>query len=42
MTGPNEGFVFRMASVAKFNFEYCGPFASYVADPYSVFTTKAL
>ncbi|HMM65526.1 MAG TPA: GNAT family N-acetyltransferase, partial [Dokdonella sp.] len=26
----------------RFGFDYCGPFADYVEDPYSVFMTKAL
>ena len=27
---------------ARFGFTYCGPFADYVEDPYSVFMTREL
>ncbi len=41
-TGATEPFRPARRLYAKFGFEYCGPFADYRPDPYSVFMTKAL
>ena len=41
-TGSMEAFAPARQLYAKFGFEYCGPFADYVPDPYSVFMTKEL
>ncbi|UUZ87175.1 GNAT family N-acetyltransferase [Paenibacillus sp. P26] len=41
-TGSMEAFEPARRLYAAFGFEYCGPFADYTEDPYSVFMTKAL
>lgn len=41
-TGSMESFVPARALYARFGFRPCGPFASYVEDPYSVFMTLDL
>jgi putative acetyltransferase len=41
-TGSMQAFAPARALYARFGFEFCGPFADYVADPYSVFMTRAL
>ena len=41
-TGSAEAFEPARKLYAKFGFMYCGPFADYVEDPYSVFMTKEL
>jgi putative acetyltransferase len=41
-TGPMEAFAAARNLYAKNGFTYCGPFAEYVPDPYSVFMTKVL
>jgi putative acetyltransferase len=41
-TGASEPFLPARRLYAKFGFEYCGPFADYRLDPYSVFMTRAL
>jgi putative acetyltransferase len=41
-TGSMEAFAPARALYARFGFELCGPFASYVDDPYSVFMTREL
>ncbi|HEY2862056.1 MAG TPA: GNAT family N-acetyltransferase [Casimicrobiaceae bacterium] len=41
-TGSREPFEPARRLYARFGFSYCGPFADYVADPYSVFMTKGL
>ncbi|HEX8162717.1 MAG TPA: GNAT family N-acetyltransferase [Pyrinomonadaceae bacterium] len=41
-TGSAEVFEPARRLYAKFGFTYCGPFADYVEDPYSVFMTKEL
>lgn len=41
-TGSVEGFEPARKLYAGFGFTYCGPFADYVEDPYSVFMTRAL
>ncbi len=40
-TGTNPAFTPARELYASFGFDYCGPFAQYVADPYSVFMTRA-
>jgi putative acetyltransferase len=39
-TGSMEAFEPARKMYAGFGFEYCGPFADYVEDPYSVFMTR--
>jgi putative acetyltransferase len=41
-TGSTPDFEPARKLYEKFGFEYCGPFADYRLDPYSVFMTKAL
>lgn len=41
-TGSMEAFEPARRLYADFGFTYCGPFADYVEDPYSVFMTKEL
>ncbi|HYW77026.1 MAG TPA: GNAT family N-acetyltransferase [Gammaproteobacteria bacterium] len=41
-TGSMEAFAPARALYERFGFDYCGPFADYVEDPYSMFMTKAL
>lgn len=41
-TGSMEAFEPARKLYANFGFTYCGPFAEYVEDPYSVFMTRAL
>jgi putative acetyltransferase len=41
-TGSPAAFEPARRLYASFGFEYCGPFADYVEDPYSVFMTKEL
>lgn len=41
-TGSAEAFEPAQRLYAGFGFAYCGPFADYVEDPYSVFMTKEL
>jgi putative acetyltransferase len=41
-TGSMAAFAPARALYARFGFEDCPPFADYVADPYSVFMTRAL
>ncbi|MDX6696602.1 MAG: putative acetyltransferase [Blastocatellia bacterium] len=41
-TGSMEAFEPARQLYAHFGFNYCGPFAEYVEDPYSVFMTKEL
>ncbi len=41
-TGPMEAFAAARSLYTKNGFTYCGPFAGYVVDPYSVFMTKVL
>jgi putative acetyltransferase len=39
-TGSMDAFAPARSLYARFGFKPCGPFASYVEDPYSVFMTK--
>ena len=41
-TGSMEAFAAARKLYARFGFMPCGPFASYVEDPYSVFMTREL
>jgi putative acetyltransferase len=41
-TGSMDAFAPARGLYARFGFEPCGPFASYVDDPYSVFMTREL
>jgi putative acetyltransferase len=41
-TGAMPAFEPARKLYANFGFTYCGPFADYVADPYSVFMTREL
>lgn len=41
-TGSMEAFAPARKLYAGFGFEYCGPFADYAEDPYSVFMTRKL
>ena len=41
-TGSMEAFEPARRLYANFGFTYCGPFADYVEDPYSVFMTMEL
>ena len=39
-TGSPAAFEPARQMYARFGFQHCGPFADYVADPYSVFMTR--
>jgi len=41
-TGSMSAFEPAQRLYASFGFAYCGPFADYVEDPYSVFMTRDL
>jgi len=41
-TGSAKAFAPAWKLYAGFGFRYCGPFADYVEDPYSVFMTREL
>lgn len=41
-TGSPDSFIPARKLYEKFGFEYCGPFADYEEDPYSVYMTLAL
>jgi putative acetyltransferase len=41
-TGSMEAFAPSRALYSRFGFEICGPFASYIEDPYSVYMTREL
>ncbi|MGQ0511082.1 MAG: GNAT family N-acetyltransferase [Betaproteobacteria bacterium] len=41
-TGSGEAFAPARALYTRFGFETCGPFADYIADPFSFFMTRAL
>lgn len=41
-TGSAAAFVPAQTLYAGFGFTYCGPFAGYMADPYSVFMTREI
>ncbi|RAO77136.1 GNAT family N-acetyltransferase [Dyella jiangningensis] len=41
-TGSPAAFAPARELYARFGFRYCGPFADYVDDPYSVFMTREL
>lgn len=41
-TGTNEGFLPAIKLYERFGFQECGPFGSYVPDPYSVFYSKPM
>lgn len=41
-TGSMDTFAPARRLYARFGFNFCGPFADYVEDPYSVFMTKQL
>jgi putative acetyltransferase len=41
-TGSMEAFEPARRLYSQFGFEYCGPFADYVLDPYSVFMTREI
>jgi putative acetyltransferase len=41
-TGSMDFFIPARTLYASFGFEYCPPFADYIADPNSVFMTKEL
>ena len=41
-TGSAEAFAPARSLYAGFGFQFCGPFADYVEDPYSVFMTREL
>lgn len=41
-TGSMAAFDPARKLYARFGFKYCGPFADYIEDPYSVFMTKEL
>lgn len=41
-TGSMDAFAPARKLYADFGFSYCGPFADYVEDPYSVFMTRKL
>jgi putative acetyltransferase len=41
-TGSAEAFSPARSLYAGFGFQFCGPFADYVEDPYSVFMTREL
>lgn len=41
-TGPQDFFAPARKLYERYGFEYCGPFADYKEDPYSVFMTKKM
>lgn len=41
-TGSHEAFAPARSLYASYGFTYCGPFADYVLDPYSVFMTREI
>jgi len=41
-TGSMDAFIPARTLYGRFGFEYCGPFAQYVDDPYSSFMTRTL
>ncbi len=41
-TGSMEAFEPARSLYSSYGFEYCGPFADYVLDPYSVFMTRTI
>ena len=41
-TGSADAFLPAQTLYQKYGFDYCGPFASYRADPFSVFMSKCL
>ena len=41
-TGSMDAFAAARELYSRFGFRYCGPFAGYVLDPYSVFMTREL
>ena len=41
-TGSMEAFAPARDLYCRFGFEICGPFASYIEDPYSVYMTRQL
>lgn len=41
-TGSMDGFYRARRLYEKYGFNYCGPFADYIADPNSVFMTKEI
>ena len=41
-TGSKPAFDPARRMYERFGFSYCGPFADYVEDPYSVFMTREL
>ncbi len=41
-TGSAAAFAPAQSLYARFGFTYCGPFAGYVEDPYSVFMTREI
>ncbi|NGY05688.1 GNAT family N-acetyltransferase [Solimonas terrae] len=41
-TGSAAAFRPAHALYARFGFSFCGPFANYIEDPYSVFMTRSL
>jgi len=41
-TGSEEAFAPARSLYASFGFQFCGPFADYAEDPYSVFMTRGL
>lgn len=41
-TGSPDSFIPARKLYEKFGFEYCGPFADYEEDPYSVYMTMTL
>jgi len=41
-TGSAEAFAPARSLYASFGFQFCGPFADYAEDPYSVFMTRGL
>ncbi len=41
-TGSMDAFQAARTLYSRYGFEYCGPFADYVLDPYSVFMTRRL
>jgi putative acetyltransferase len=41
-TGSMEAFEPARRLYSQFGFKYCGPFADYVLDPYSVFMTREI
>jgi putative acetyltransferase len=41
-TGSMAAFEPARRLYARFGFEFCGPFAGYIEDPYSVFMTRKI